>query len=149
MTKTQYELSEKLKQDKHIHVKLLAMKKQYEELRNDDMVSAISYESDGSTPQPNGNSTENKYIKRDEQLNDIRKDINNLQNQLSEPMKWKRKLFANLTDSVMYGIMSMLYISFLTIDETAQLVPCDTTTVCRKRNKALDILNNIAIECNT
>jgi len=131
---------EKLKADRGDYEKLLALKKQLDVLTTKVDVGAINYESDGSTPERNGNSVEKKFHNYIEDKDKLIEEINTLNNKELKNIIAKKKLFDNLTSSRLYAIMSMTFINFMTNEQIAEVMKCDVSTVQRNRKKALNIL---------
>ena len=146
MTDAQYRLSVKLNEDKPLRNKLTALKLQLEEYDTKIDVGAISYESDGSTPQKNGNSVEKKVVNYIDDVESLKAEINAIRANLAVSIKWKKQLIDNLEDSRLYAIASMLYISYMTVEKVAEVMECEERTIYRKKKKILNILENV-IEC--
>lgn len=147
MTDKQYQLSVKLNEDRPLRNKLIAKRLQLEEYGCKVDVGATNYESDGSTPQKNGNSIERKFLNYIEDVEDLKTEINELTEKLSIGIKWKRQLIDNLEDSKLYTIASMLFISYMTHEKIAEVAGYETPkTIQRKKRIILELLENV-LEC--
>jgi len=146
MTNEQYQLSVKLNEDRPLRNKLKALKLQLEEYDTKIGVGAISYESDGSKAEKNGNSVERKVINYIGDVEEIKDEIERLTEILSVKIKQKKELINNLKDSQLYAIASMLYISYMTTEQVAEVMECEVRTIYRKKKTILNMLSNV-IEC--
>ena len=140
MTDKQFKLSKKLNEDRPLRNKLTALRLQLEEYGYKVDVGAVNYESDGSTPQKNGNSTERKFLNYIEDVEDLKAEIEELTTKLSISIKWKKQLIDKLEDSQLYTIASMLYISYMTNEQVAEITNYDVRTIIRKKKQILDFI---------
>lgn len=147
MTDEQYKLSVKLNADRPLHNKLMALKLQLEEYNVKVDVGAINYESDGSTPSKNGNSVERKINNYIDDTEELKVEIRKTMDELSASIRWKKALIDNLKDSRLYAIASMLFISYMTVEKTAEVMGYESRTIIRKKIQILDYLLNV-IECH-
>lgn len=141
MTNAQYKLQERLMADKADKLKILALRLRLEEMQSNIDVGAVSYESDGSIKQKNGNGQEKNVIAYIDDKEKLQSEFQELVIKTNSNEKWKKALIDKLDDSKLYAIASMLFISYLTHEKIAEIMEFECTkTVQRKKIKILEIL---------
>jgi hypothetical protein len=147
LTEKQYKTLKFLNADKPLHNKMLALKMQLEEYNTLVDVGAINYENDGSTPSKNGNSIERKFNKYIDETEKLKSEIADVMEKLTVSIKRKKELIDTLEDSRLYAVASMLFISYMTYEQIAEVMGFECTkTVQRDKIKILNKLGNV-LEC--
>lgn len=146
MTDEQFELSEELRCVKKVKNKIKALECELEQIQNFTVKCTVNYDNDGSKSGTHRNSTEDSVIEYLTKSDNLCKEISIKKRKAVEKIEKVKIIINTIDDEDLYSVLSLMYISCLSIETIAEKLDCGITTVKRKRNAALNIIIESGLE---